>query len=424
MLRATTIAQRAGGQAPAAAADWPAATGAEFHADRISPGDIFFALKGAAGHGLDHAGTALRAGAAFIVSDMPHPRGITVPDPRALLLRLGREARPLLSGKVIGVTGSSGKTSTKELLAVLLGAGATPGNLNTELALSAALLRAAATTADRPLVLELGIDREGEMRELLDLTRPDAGLLTHIGASHLDGLGSLKGVIREKRLLTDSAPLAFVSSQAAEHLGDLPPHVHVYGLGPRADEPALLAADGSLHWRGLSFRPPLAGVAQAENLAGALMLAATLGVSPELAAKRLATAKGPPGRLEFRRLADGRLLIDDSYNSNPASAAEALAVLRTNPGPRAAVLGDMRELGPEGDRFHRELGEATRDLDLVVAVGRHAEQVKEGNPAALTAVDTEAAAELLKELPHSGTVLVKASRSLGFERLVERLVAA
>ena len=423
MLTAEAIADTAGGgQVPAAAPAWPAATGAEFHAGRIEPGDAFFAFGGSSSHGLDYADAALAAGAAFIVSDRPHPRGITVREPRELLLKLGRTARSRLTGRVIGVTGSSGKTSSKELLAALLDGRMSPGNLNTPLALACTLLRSALTAPERDLILELGIDRTGEMQELLDLTQPDAGLLTHLGPGHLDGLGDLAGVTAEKRRLIDSVPLAFVSSQAAAHLGRLPAHVRVYGLNGSGDSAAQLKADGTLTMDGADWTPPLPGSAQAENLAGALAFAFTLGVDAATARARLNGMTPPAARLQFIRLADGRLLIDDSYNSNPASARAALEVLRSSPAPHAAVLGDMRELGSLAGELHRELGRATRGLAAVIAVGDWAEDVRASNPEAVTARDTAGAARLLDRLPEHGTLLVKASRSLAFEQLVEMLV--
>lgn len=423
MLSAVRIAAEAGeGQLPEDAASWPAAGGAEFHTGRLRPGDVFFALPGERSHGIEHAAAALSAGAAFIVSDRPHPRGVTVADPRDLLFRLGAAARQQITGRVIGVTGSVGKTSTKELLAVLLDGRASPGNLNTPLALACTLLRAALEQPDADLVLELGIDRPDEMDELLELTRPDAGLLTFVGASHLDGLGDLAGVVREKRRLLDSVALAFASSQAAAHLGDVPAHVRVYGMEAGVHERGELQPDGRLSFRNALYAPPLPGEAHALNLTGALALASAFGVEQSLLGERLEGFRPPGARLEFIRLADGRLLIDDTYNSNPASAAAALEVLRASPAPRAAVLGDMRELGEESARHHRKLGEATRGLDMVVAVGDHAEDVRAGNPGVLTAADTDEALGLLSSLPQRGTLLLKASRGLAFERLATSLV--
>ena len=129
-----------------------------------------------------------------------------------------------------------------------------------------------------------------------------------------------------------------------------------------------------------------------------------------------------PGRLQLR-LAGRRLIIDDSYNSNPASAAAALEVLAESAGPRVAILGDMRELGNESQRHHLDLGRATVGLDLVIFAGDFAADMKAGNPAALTARGVDETMQLLDRLPADGTVLVKASRSLGFEKIVSILEA-
>lgn len=408
-----------GGQLPAGASAWPAGRSVSFHSGRFRPGDVFFALPGASGHGLDYASAVLDMGASFLVSDRPHPRGLQVDDPAGLLLKLGRKARSQISGTVIGITGSAGKTTTKDLLRSLLAAGATPGNLNTPLALSCTLVEAALHSPRQDLVLELGIDHPGEMATLLDLTSPELGVLTSIAPSHLQGLGSLEAVRNEKRQLTDRASRSYLSVQAAGQLTDLPAGSITYGLETGADRQGSVQG-GRLHFEGFDWPLAQPGRAYATNLTGALSVAIDLGVRPELLRERLAGASLTPGRLQLRQ-AGRRLLIDDSYNSNPASAQVALEVLREQPGPRVAILGDMRELGAESDRYHHELGLASRGLDLVIAVGEHAAHVRAGNPRAVTVGDTMAALPLLGRLPEPATVLIKASRSLGFERLVQAL---
>lgn len=414
-----------GGSLPGQAASWPRASGVRFNTGLLRPGDIFFALPGQAEHGIRYADQALAAGASFIVSDQPHERGLLVPDPAGLLRRLGSEARGALDGGVIGVTGSAGKTTTKDLLAGLLKARATPGNFNTLLALATTLVDAALNEPSRNLVLELGIDRPGEMQELLELTRPDIGVLTSIAPSHSEFLGSLQEIAAQKRQLLDLAPLRFLSDQAAQHLDSLPDGAVVYGLGERARERAEIRGEPGarqLHYRGQLFPLQQPGSAWATNVTGALAVAHSLGVPAETLRERLMETQISPGRLQLR-LAGRRLIIDDSYNSNPASAASALEVLAESAGPRSAILGDMRELGKESSQHHLALGKATTGLDLVIFVGEYAADMQSGNPSALTAVDAEEAAGLLDRLPREGTVLVKASRSLGFEKLVSILEA-
>lgn len=418
------IARQPGATAPPGHEAWPPATGVTFHSGRVSPGDAFFALPGTQGHGIEFADRALAAGASFVVSDLSHPRGLAVRDPAGLLYDLGADARTLIRGTVVGVSGSIGKTTTKDMLAALLDARSSPGNMNTTLALACILVAAALHEADRTLVLELGIDRPGEMRGLVALTRPDVGVLTSIARSHAEYLGDLASIAAEKRPLLEASRLRFASDMTLPWLEPLPAGTVVYGLSENVAERGVLAAaaDGgeTLRWAGRDWRLPLPGRAGATNLTGALAVARALGVDADTAAARLADATVSPGRLQLLRIGQ-RLVIDDTYNSNPTSARAALEVLKKQPGPRAAVLGDMRELGAEAAGLHRELGSETRDLDMVMAVGNHAGDIRQGNPAALAVPDLDAAMALLGELPTHGTLLVKASRSLGFERLVTHL---
>ncbi|MEX2501974.1 MAG: Mur ligase family protein, partial [Trueperaceae bacterium] len=402
-------------------------TGATHHSGRVRPGDLFFALPGANGHGIDHADDALAAGASLVISDRRHPRGVQVPDPAATLLRLGAWARARLRGPVVAVTGSVGKTTAKALLAAALDADASEGNLNTPHALAGRLFRAYADGRPRPLVLELGIDRIGEMEVLTDLVRPDMGLLTAVGASHLDGLGDRATVLREKSRLLTSAPRAVAADDAYQRLPEaLRARTARYGLDhPHADASGTQAGSPlapTLHLsRPTDLRTDLPGPGRglAESAVGALLVADLLGVPLRDAAARLAHAPLEPGRLTVRTIG-GLTVIDDSYNANPGSLLDALEVLRAGPGPHRALLGDMRELGSESEAQHRALGEATRDLQQVLYVGSEAEAVRSGNPEVQVLHDAQVA-EAIDRLPLEGTLLIKASRSLAFERWVQRL---
>jgi UDP-N-acetylmuramoyl-tripeptide--D-alanyl-D-alanine ligase len=422
VLTAQLVCELAGADAPARAL--PAATGAAFHSARVRPGDAFFALPGEREHGLAYAEGALASGAAFVVSDRPHPRGVQVPDPGAVLLALGRHARSRLRGAVVGISGSAGKTSTKAFAAAALDAAASPGNLNTPLALACTLVSAWLADPGRALVVELGIDHPGEMDELVDLVRPTHGLLTAIGESHLERLGSVAGVAREKSRLLERSPERLASSGAAERLPRPLAGLVRYGLSPDAEVPGRVtradSAGQTVEALGVRMRLEYPGSAMAENALGALALARHLGLDLGAAAARISAARLEPGRLERKHLA-GRQVLDDSYNSNPASARRALEVLAASPGPRSAVLGDMLELGEESARLHRELGALTRGLDLVLAVGPQARHLVEGNPDALHAASVDLALPLLARLPSTGTVLIKGSRGMRLERLVAAL---
>ncbi len=408
------------------------ARGVSFHSARVRPGDAFFALPGAAGHGLHYAEQALGAGAAFIVSDKPHPRGMQVENPAQVLIDLGKYARGQLHGAVVGVTGSAGKTSTKAMLAAALRAAVSPGNFNTPLALAQVLVDAwlgEKTSEDDVLVLELGIDHVGEMDELVALTRPTHAVLTLIAESHLSALGDVETVAREKLKLVGAAEYAFVSEQAAPFMNEEQGEKStVYGLGTNTN---IWGADLSgvvtdmsprgqrLQVGGVTITLPYLGDAMARNAVAAVHLARHFGLDLNEVAERLSGVRLEPGRLEVKQSGD-LTIIDDSYNSNPASAAAALEVLRQFPRPHTAVLGDMLELGEVSEARHRDLGKRTLDLGRVFAIGDEARFIAAENPQAAHL----ASADLLnvtEQLPPHGTVLVKGSRGMRLERLVQAL---
>ena len=439
MLEAVAVAQRGGGWAESGL---PGATGVRFHSARVRPGDAFFALPGAAQHGLEHAAAALAAGAAYVVSDRPHPQGVTVPDPAGLLLALGRDARSRFQGVVIGVTGSAGKTTCKALLGAALAARTTPGNRNTPLALAEFLVDtelagvaggadASSVGAGARLVLELGIDHPGEMDALLALAKPTHAVVTLIAPSHLEALGSVAGVAREKLKLVDAAGYAFVSARAAGFLNAAQRQkTTTYGLNNdfgdgagsadvTGDLSEITPSGQTLSALGTSVRLPFVGAALAEGALAAIAVAAHLGDDLGAAAKQLSGARLEPGRLHVQPL--GALtLIDDSYNSSPAAAAAALETLAHFPRPHSAVLSDMLELGADSARYHEDLGKLTLSLERVIAIGPEMRALKQANPNAhhLETFDLSALAPLL---PERGTLLVKGSRGGRLERLVSYL---
>lgn len=436
--------------------DLPDGTGVTFQRARVRPGDILFAWQGSAGHAIERADEALAAGAAYIVSDVAHPRGLRVPDPKSALTELGREARSRLRAPVVGITGSAGKTTVKAMTAAALAARATPGNYNTPPGLTQAMFAAviederSAPTDDGPsdspprrvpppLVLELGIDHPGEMAQLLALTHPDHAIVTAIGASHLSALGSVAAVAREKTALLAAAPgVRLVGSGAAAHV---PPDllarctvVRVVAGRPAAHETRTGAPeevigvlkdtrDGVATVRALGheFTLPWTSPIMVENALLALTLATRLGRPFEEALDGLRSATLEPGRLQWRRL-DHLLLLDDSYNANPASAEVALAALRSGPRPWVAFLGDMLELGDASKEAHQALGEATRDLDMVVFVGPESQAALAANPGARHRHDAASARDLVPEVPSGSTVLVKGSRGMRMEQVVEELL--
>ncbi len=417
----------------------PPATGLASHTDHLRPGDAFVALAGAHGHGLDHAARAEAAGAAFLISDRAHPRALLVRDAAVALARLGRHAREQRRGPVVGVTGSVGKTTTKTLLGAATTARTSPGNINTPAALACVLVDAwLVDPPERPLVIELGIDRRGEMATLLELVRPSHGVLTAIAEAHLEGLGDLSEVAREKSLLLHAAPAGrYVGEQA---WSVLEPALRAsslrVGLGDGLPGGRFDPAEGQLQARlrcpdggeaQATLRLPGLGAPVAQAALVALQVALDLGVAPQLAAERVAAARLEPRRLQAHAL--GPLtLLDDAYNASPVSMRAALDVLAALPAPRTAVLGDMRELAGRSRSAHAELGAlvAAASLAGVWFVGPESRVAYEAaanlherhhHP------DVEALVRDMARLPRHGSLLVKGSRSIGLDRLVDALVA-
>ncbi|CAN5844782.1 UDP-N-acetylmuramoyl-tripeptide--D-alanyl-D-alanine ligase [soil metagenome] len=415
-------------------AGFEAATGLAFHDRLVRPGDVFFALPGGHGHGIAHADAALERGAAFVVSDRPHARGVVVPDPAAALLALGHEARAAWSGPIVGISGSVGKTTMKALLAAAIGAHASPGNRNTPLALACTLVEAwLSDDVERPLVLELGIDHVGEMDRLVDLVRPTHGLLTTIDLAHLDGLGDLEGVTREKgRLLHAATQGRYAGSGAWARLDDeLRSRTTQYALaasqppsGTYATNETGATLEARIHPDDAPVRLTLPGLgsAIAEHALGALRVARDLGVDVGLAAARIEAASIEGRRLEAKRIGD-LTVIDDTYNASPTSMRLALTVLRDMPLPHAAVLGDMRELGAHAEGHHDTLASLTKGVPTLWGVGPLSERVVRSHPNARHYPDVSAALADVDALPKHGTLLVKGSRGIELERLVDALVA-
>ncbi len=422
------------------------ATGVRFHSDRVRPGDAFFALQGAATHGVRFADDALARGAAFVVSDRPHPGAVLVDDAGAALLALGRTARAERAGPLVGITGSAGKTTTKGLLAAALDAAASPGNLNTPHALATVLVDLwLAGDGARPLVLELGVDRSGDMALLTDLVRPTHGIVTLIAPAHLQGLGDLAGVAREKGALLRAATTGRYASDAAWRRlpDDLRAGVRRYRVaGPDGAEVPDGDADGvtvgrhvvredgerlraTLGGAEVDLALPGAGRAFAENALAALLVAIDLGVPARTAADRIERARVEAGRLTPVELA-GLRVLDDTYNANPASVAAALEVLARAPRPHALVLGSMLELGEDAVAHHRDVGRAiaTRGIDLVWTVGSAATAIADTCGVARHFADAAEAAAAVDDLPRDGTLLVKGSRGIGLEAVVAALSAS
>ena len=374
-----------------------------------SPEVAFVALPGEQMHGNHFVQAALAAGAPFVLTDLDVPRAVRVPSQagqgaREALFAWARAERaknPL----VVGITGSVGKTTAKNYAAAALNAHFMPV-YNTMPAIACFLIEFGASGA--PLVVEMGIDRVGEMAELVDLVRPDVGVVTSVGAAHLEQLGSVEGVAREKGVILQGRR-GLVGTQAAPFY----PGVDTYGFGEGvtyAGEALTVTPQGAqFTFQGVPVTLPLASRVQAEAAVLGLALALEAGVPLPEAAQRLPAVQVPGGRY---RVHPGRFtVIDDAYNASPLAVMAALDALATFPGRRISVLGRMLELGKTERELHAQVGAYARQkADLTYGVGAFAAEL--GERAYRTV--PELLEDLLAEVRDGDVVLVKASRGISW----------
>jgi UDP-N-acetylmuramoyl-tripeptide--D-alanyl-D-alanine ligase len=411
------------------------------------PGDLFFGLSGANRDGGEFAPAALEAGAwGAVIGEatrqrfLPHSeqklcRGwvLAVDDPLAALQALARAHRRALGARVVGVTGSVGKTSVKDISRALL-----PGrvhanreNLNTEIGLPLTILEAPDGT--ETLVLEMAMRGAGQIAELAAIAEPEVAVITNVGPVHVELLGSVAAIAAAKaEILADLPPGG--TAVAPVEAGELEPHLAPIArqlrFGPGGDVEATEAriVDGvtealvSTPLGAQRFHFPFT---EAHNLTNALAaIAAGVALGADLAgmADRAASIGFSRFRGERLELPGGIVLVNDCYNANPVSMRAALDHLATFEAPRrVAVLGEMGELGPGSAGFHREVGEHARaaGVDFVVGVGLPA---RDYGPDELVADPGEAAELLAEQLEPGDAVLIKGSRSAGLEAVAEALV--
>ena len=395
----------------------------------VQPGDLFVGLTGRNVDGGRYADAALAAGAWGVLVAPEHTRAAARPgvllaadDPLAGLQALARSWRRALGAQVIAITGSTGKTSTKDLLAAMLAQQrrvvASRENLNTEIGLPLSILAAPADT--EVLVLEMAMRGAGQIAELAAIAEPDVGVIVNVGPVHLELLGSLAAVAAAKaELLVDLRPGATAVLPADEPLLDahLRDDLHTVTFGPNGDV-AQLPDDLELPFSSRHMRL---------NALAALAAARAAGVEPGGRLQvELSALRGQ--RIE---LPGPVLVIDDCYNANPMSMRAALDDLAASAAPsgrRVAVLGDMLELGDQEQRFHAEIGDyATRHgIDVLVTVGPRAVAMAGAFRGLLyVTADAAEATGVVRDIVKPGdTVLVKGSRGVGLEVVAQGLQAA
>jgi UDP-N-acetylmuramoyl-tripeptide--D-alanyl-D-alanine ligase len=416
---------------------------------RISPGHAFVALKTARRDGHDFLGEALRAGAsAAIVSR--HVQAVAIPqlvvaDPLAALQSIAREHRRNFGGAVVGVTGSAGKTSTKELLALALGGESrgvlfTEGNLNNQIGVALTLCRID-PLLHRYAVVEAGISAPGEMAVLAAMIEPDIAIMTLVAPAHLEDLGGLEAVAREKAVLLHAVRKGGTTIFPAD-CADYAPFASLPAETRMMIERAPATRAGSISysvvhkddWTTVTVDLPESAAVihltrttdgMARNVAMVVCAATKLGVAVQAIWARLVPWR-PAGLRGEWRVSEGRRVYLDCYNANPASMADALANFeaRVFPGePRLLVVGCMEELGADSERYHFELGKSLRlgTGDRLVAVGGLAGSIRDGALAAGVRPEQIETAETVAPLETSlsafrGWIFVKGSRRHELEK--------
>jgi UDP-N-acetylmuramoyl-tripeptide--D-alanyl-D-alanine ligase len=426
----------------------------------LSAGDLFVALRGPRFNGNEFVGAAVAAGAAGALVDAPQPLGlaqIVVADTQAALSRAGHAWREALDIPVVGVAGSNGKTTAKEMTAAILSeAGstlATRGNLNNHIGVPLTLLRL--EPVHRFAVIEMGANRAGEVAELVNVARPTVGLITNAGAEHLEGFGSLEGVARaEGEMVAGLAADATAVINADDEFASLwrgmtGARVVTFGIASAADFRAsdlrtTLGAGGFLTRFRLSsplgpadIELHVGGRHNVANALGAAASAAAAGATLEQIVSGLGAMRPVPGRLQLKQATSGAWIIDDSYNANPSSVRAGIEVLASIEGRRWLVLGDMAELGEFAADAHSQVGAFARErgIERLLATGPLAAlAVERFGTGGQWFPDTEALGlELLRALSslpagagESGAasvrLLVKGSRVNRLERVVAALV--
>ena len=443
-------------------------TGWSIDSRSLRAGDLFFAIRGPNHDGHEYIRNVLQAGAAAVVVDREIPgippsegRVLRVEDSLQALQQLAARARQHWGGRLVAVTGSAGKTTTKDIIAVMLAeeykTARNEGNLNNHIGMPLSLLRLDETA--EAAVIEMGMNHAGEIRRLAEIAAPDTGVVTNVGAAHIENFESIDAIAAAKRELVeslDSAPVAQASSLRRQ-VGDLPHvavlnaddprvvefrHAHsgrsvLYGMSAKAD---VRAEDVRLLPEGVEFRVNGVGLASSlpgrhavSNLLAGIAVAQVYGIATERLAERVRSLT--PGAMRGESFHhQGILIYNDCYNSNPDAVRAMLDVLREAPATRRiAVLGEMLELGRWAEPLHRDVGSyaAGSGLDVLVGIGGAAHYMLDAATrsglradAAFFFEDPREAGRLVRSLASSGdAVLFKGSRGVHVELALEEFLA-
>jgi UDP-N-acetylmuramoyl-tripeptide--D-alanyl-D-alanine ligase len=410
----------------------------------VGSGDLFVGLRGERRDGGRFAADALSAGAWGVLVDREHGadlasrepgRGwvLAADDPQSALQSLARGWRRTIGCPLVGITGSTGKTTVKDICRAILPrrVHASPENYNTEIGLPLALLGAPRDT--EVLVMEMAMRGLGQIAELCEIAEPDIAAITNIGPVHLELLGTIEAIAAAKAEILEGLGEdgRAVVPEDAEALA---PHLHdrllTFTFGPGGDVFAISAETapdridariGTPHGEA-DFSLPFGETHNLTNALCAVAIGVALDLEPEAMAERTS-------RIEFSRLRGERvelpgeiLLLNDCYNANPVSMRAAIEHLASHPtgGRRLAILGGMAELGPDGPRYHEEIGALARErgIEPLVGVG---ELARDYSPDRWVADPAEAAELAAKKLEPGDVALIKGSRAVGLERVADEL---
>jgi UDP-N-acetylmuramoyl-tripeptide--D-alanyl-D-alanine ligase len=423
-------------------------TGWSVDSRTLRPGDLYFALRGTNHDGHEYAAEVFRKGAVAVVVDREvavQGPALRVDDSLTALQHVAAEARREWAGDVVGVTGSAGKTTTKDVIAEMLAEGfktaKNEGNLNNHVGLPLSLLRIDDDAA--VAVLEMGMNHGGEIRALAEIARPDVGVVTNVGWAHIENFESIEGIAAAKReliesLAADGTAVLNADDERVAAFAKVHPKRVLYGQSAGAD---VRAEDVEFSLDGVTFRvgsvkfdSPMTGRHNVSNLLAGIAVAGIYGIGPERLVDR--ARKLRPGKMRGERFYhDGVLIYNDCYNSNPDAVRAMLDVLRDTPARRRiAVLGEMLELGHWAEPLHRDVGNYAAECGIHVLVGLRGaasyllDAAKRSGlraDAAFFFEDAAQAGDLVRSLAQPGdAILFKGSRGVHVEVALERFLAS
>jgi len=443
-LSTAAIAEKIG--APVPAGDGFSVSGWSIDSRTVNPGDCFFAIRGPSNDGHDYVSMAVERAASLAIVDHRVDAKIlqlVVPDTLAALQDLARKSRERWDGTVVGVTGSAGKTTTKDAIAALMNVqiktGRTVGNYNNHFGVPLSILRVGDDC--RAAVIEMGMNHAGEIRDLSTIAKPQIGVVTNVGWAHAEFFeNGIDGVALAKRELIEALPAdgTAVLNADDKRVREFV-HVHsgrsiLFGFSEDAEVRAedVHVCGGFTRFRCLAveFKSPLAGRHGVSNVLAAIAVARALGIAPERlqdAVQNLSAGKMRGERTER----NGITIINDCYNANPEAMRSMLELLRETPARRRiAVLGEMLELGREAGTLHRGTGQfaAEQGIDALLGVRGAARFMVDGaieagmSGSAASFFNTpEEAGEFLREYMRPGdAILFKGSRGVQVERAIDR----